>query len=107
MARVVHAVDVEIRGELDPSLARAVGMTEAEFKRLGKARDTFNSLMSKMVRGMPREAKTASNTINNTLSKVGSKSDEVTRKDRARFCPDERRSQENRGTDHAIARRCL
>jgi hypothetical protein len=80
MARVVHAVDVEIRGELDPSLARAVGLTEAEFKRLEKARDTFNSLMSKMVRGMPREAKTASNTINNTLSKVGSKSDEVTRK---------------------------
>jgi hypothetical protein len=80
MARIVHAVDVEIKGELDPSLARAVGMTEAEFKRLEKARDTFNALMSKMVRGMPREAMTASNTINNALGKVGSKSDEVTRK---------------------------
>ncbi len=30
MARVVHAVDVEITGELDPSLAKAVGMTETE-----------------------------------------------------------------------------
>jgi hypothetical protein len=49
MARVVHAVDVEIKDELDPSLARAVNMTEAEFKRLEKARDTFNSLMSKIL----------------------------------------------------------
>ena len=44
MARVIHAVHVEIKGELDPSLARAVGMTEAEFKRLEKACDTFNAL---------------------------------------------------------------
>ena len=62
-SRVVHAVDVEITGQLDPNLAKAVGMTEAEFKRLEKARDTFNSLMSKMVRGMPREMTTAQTAV--------------------------------------------
>jgi hypothetical protein len=61
MARVVHAVDVEITGELDPSLAKAIGMTDAELKRLQSAAKTFNSLMAKMSpevsRGMDEVAK--------------------------------------------------
>jgi tape measure domain-containing protein len=80
MARVVHAVDVVIEGQLDPSLAKAVGMTDAELKRLASAAKTFNSLMGKMQANMPREALAASNAINTALNKVGIKSDEVSRK---------------------------
>jgi hypothetical protein len=80
MARVVHAVDVEIKGELDPSLAKAVGMTEAEFKRLESAAKTFNSLMSKMTGGMPREATTAQTAVNSALSKMESRSEQATRR---------------------------
>ena len=48
MARVLHEVDVEIGGILDPSLAKAIGMTDAELKRLTSAQKTFNSIMSKL-----------------------------------------------------------
>jgi hypothetical protein len=49
MAKVVHAVDVEIEGHLDPSLAKAIGLTDAQFKRPESASKTLNSLMAKMV----------------------------------------------------------
>jgi hypothetical protein len=48
MARVLREVDVEIGGILDPSLAKAIGMTDAELKRLTSAQKTFNSIMSKL-----------------------------------------------------------
>jgi hypothetical protein len=83
MARVVHAVDVEIKGEFDPSLAKAVGMTEAELKRLQSAAKTFNSLMSKMV--MPREAVNATNQINTALGRMESRSEQATRRMRENF----------------------
>jgi tape measure domain-containing protein len=76
--RVVHAVDVEITGELDPSLAKAIGMTEAEFKRLISAQKTFNSLMSKMV--APREAVNAANQIGSAITKMETRSSEATRR---------------------------
>jgi hypothetical protein len=85
MARVVHAVDVEIKGELDPSLAKAVNMTDAEFKRLQSAAKTFNSLMSKMTGGMPREATTAQTAVNSALSKMESRSEQSTRHMRENF----------------------
>ena len=83
MARVVHAVDVEITGELDPSLAGAVGMTETELKRIQAAAKPFNQLMSKMV--MPREAAQAANQINSALTKMETRSSEATRRMRENF----------------------
>ena len=83
MARVVDAVDVEIKGEFDPSLAKAVGMTEAELKRLQSAAKTFNSLMSKMV--MPREAVNATNQINTALGRMESRSEQASRRMRENF----------------------
>ena len=80
MAKVVHAVDVEIQGELDPSLAKAIGLTEAQFKRLESASKTFNSLMSKTVAQMPRDVVAATEKIDGALNKVGSHSDGVARK---------------------------
>jgi hypothetical protein len=41
---------------LDPSLTRALAMTESELKRLESAAKTFNSLVGKMQANMPREA---------------------------------------------------
>lgn len=83
MARVVHAVDVEIKGELDPSLAKAVGMTEAELKRLQSAAKTFNDLMGKMV--APREAVNATNQINSAINKMESRSSTASREMRKHF----------------------
>jgi hypothetical protein len=37
MVKVVHAVDGEIEGHLDPSLAKAIGLTDTQFKRLESA----------------------------------------------------------------------
>jgi plasmid stabilization system protein ParE len=39
----------EIEGHLDPSLAKTIGLTDAQFKRLESASKTLNSLMAKMV----------------------------------------------------------
>ena len=74
MPRVVHAVDVEIKGELDPSLAKAVNLTESQLKRLQSAQKVFNDLMGKTMTNMPKEAIQASNQINSALTKIGAKS---------------------------------
>jgi hypothetical protein len=78
MARVVHAVDVEIEGHLDPSLAKAVGMTEAQFKRLESAAKTFNSLVSKIT--VPSSVVTATEKIDSSLGKMASHSDQAARR---------------------------
>jgi hypothetical protein len=43
MARTLHEADVAIEGHLDLSLAKAIGMTNAEFERLESAAKTFNA----------------------------------------------------------------
>jgi hypothetical protein len=80
MARTVHAVDVEIEGHLDPSLAKAVGLTEAQLKRLQAAQKTFNSLMSKSAAHAPREWQQAQERIAAGMRKLETASDRATRK---------------------------
>jgi hypothetical protein len=65
---------------LDPSLARAVGMTESELKRSESAAKTFNSLVGKMQANMPREATEASNAVSSAMSRMESHSNQVSRR---------------------------
>jgi hypothetical protein len=80
MARVVHAVDVEIQGELDPSLAKAVGLSVAELKRLESATKAFNSVMSKLNANLPRDVMAANDKINSSLDRMASHSSQAARK---------------------------
>jgi tape measure domain-containing protein len=80
MARTIHAVDVEIEGHLDPSLAKAVGLTEAQFKRLQSAAATFNSITAKMGEQMPRQFQVAADRINRAMNSIESKSGSMSRR---------------------------